>query len=167
MSCLVRFWCIQLLSICKIVPPVDQTQEDRNAYGFCYSKNADLKDHCFIKVWGLQCGCQSYSSQSGELLSLENPRNVQLIKTYSHLREVEMDDTDAKQLCMPELKPMHDHILGITENLQLNVPSLDGPFFPQGKNHTTHMPLTQTSQLDYEELCRLVILGLVDTPHHL
>ena len=48
---------------------------------------------------------------------MENPRNVQLIKTYSHLREVEMDDTDAKQLCMPELKPMHDHILGITENL--------------------------------------------------
>ena len=39
---------------------------------------------------------------------------------------------------------------------------------PSGKKfHTTHMLLTQTSQLDYEELCRLVILGLVDTPHHL
>ena len=34
----------------------------------------------------------------GELLSLENPRYEQLIKTYSHLRGVEMDDTDAKQL---------------------------------------------------------------------
>ena len=34
----------------------------------------------------------------GELLSLENPRYEQLIKSYSHLRGVEMDDTDAKPL---------------------------------------------------------------------
>ena len=34
----------------------------------------------------------------GELLSLENPRYEQLIKTYSHLRGVEMDDTDARPL---------------------------------------------------------------------
>ena len=31
---------------------------------------------------------------------------------------------------------------------------------------TTHMLLTQTSQLDYEELCRLDVLGLKDTPQH-
>ena len=31
----------------------------------------------------------------GELLSLENPRYEQLIKTYSHLRGVQLDDTDA------------------------------------------------------------------------
>ena len=34
----------------------------------------------------------------GELLSLENPRYEQLVKTYSHLRGVEMDDSDAKPL---------------------------------------------------------------------
>lgn len=34
----------------------------------------------------------------GELLSLEYPRYEQLIKTYSHLRGMEMDDTDAKPL---------------------------------------------------------------------
>ena len=28
------------------------------------------------------------------------------------------------------------------------------------------MLLTQTSQLDFEELCRLDVLGLVDTPQH-
>ena len=34
----------------------------------------------------------------GKLLSLENPRYEQLIKTYSHLRGIKMDDTDAKPL---------------------------------------------------------------------
>ena len=31
---------------------------------------------------------------------------------------------------------------------------------------TSHMLLTQTSQVDYEELCRLDVLGLADTPQH-
>ena len=31
----------------------------------------------------------------------------------------------------------------------------------------TAMLLTQTSQSDYEELCRLDVLGLADTPEHL
>ena len=31
---------------------------------------------------------------------------------------------------------------------------------------TFHMLLTQTSQVDYEELCRLDFLGLKDTPQH-
>ena len=31
---------------------------------------------------------------------------------------------------------------------------------------TAHMLLTQTSQVDYEELCRLDVLGLADTPQH-
>lgn len=31
---------------------------------------------------------------------------------------------------------------------------------------TTPMLLTQTSHLDYEELCRLDVLGLVDSPQH-
>ena len=31
---------------------------------------------------------------------------------------------------------------------------------------TTHMPLTQTSQVEYKELCRLDVLGLKDTPQH-
>ena len=31
---------------------------------------------------------------------------------------------------------------------------------------TTHILLTQASQLDYDELCRLDVLGLVDTPQH-
>ena len=34
----------------------------------------------------------------GELLSIENPRYEQLMKTYPYLKGVQMDDTDAKPL---------------------------------------------------------------------
>ena len=37
---------------------------------------------------------------------------------------------------------------------------------PGKESDTTHILLTQTIQLDYEELCRLHVLGLMDTPPH-
>ena len=37
---------------------------------------------------------------------------------------------------------------------------------PEEEIDTTHMFLTQTSQVDYEELCKLDVLGLADTPQH-
>ena len=110
----------------------------------------------------------------GELLSLENPRYEQLIKTYSHLRGVEMDDTDAKPLL-----PVHV-ILGTgmyariktdtgPRNENQGEPEAERTKFgwtilsPGKEFDTTHMLLTQTSQLDYEELCRLDVR---DTPQH-
>ena len=41
-----------------------------------------------------------------------------------------------------------------------------GILSPGEEIDTAHMLLTQTSQVDYEELCRLDVLGLVDTPQH-
>ena len=113
----------------------------------------------------------------GGLLSLENPTYEQLIRTYSHLSGVEMDDTDAKPLLLIHV------ILGTGKYAQIKTgpqPHIGNQVEPvaerikfgwiiltPGKEFdTTHMLLTQTSQLDYEELCRLNVLELVDTQQH-
>lgn len=99
----------------------------------------------------------------GELLSLENPRYEQLMKTYSHLKGVEMDDTDTKPLL-----PVHV-ILGagvfarIKTDTRPRIGNQGEPvaertklgwiiLSPGEEIDTTHMLLTQTSQVDYEEL---------------
>ena len=113
----------------------------------------------------------------GELLSLENPRYEQLMKTYSHLKGVEMDDIDTKPLL-----PVHV-ILGagvfarIKTDTRPRIGNQGEPvaertklgwiiLSPGEEIDTTHMLLTQTSHVDYEELCKLDVLGLEDTPQH-
>ena len=100
----------------------------------------------------------------GELLSLENPRYEQLLKTYSHLECGEMDGRDAKPLL-----PIHvilgtglyaRIVLGIRKNLSLNVPSLDGPFFPRERIGYTPCAPNPDQSTDYKELYRLDVLGL-------
>lgn len=61
-----------------------------------------------------------------ELLSLKNPRYKQLVNTYSHLRGVEMDVTDAKPMLpiyvllgagvYDRIKLIRNQVLGIREN---------------------------------------------------
>ena len=113
----------------------------------------------------------------GELLSLKNPQYQQLTNTYPHFKGVEMDDTDTKPLL-----PVHV-ILGagvyariktdtrprignqgepVAERTKLRWAILS----PGEEFDTIHMLLTQTSPVDYEELCKLDVLGLADTPQH-
>ena len=112
-----------------------------------------------------------------ELLSIDNPKYGQLINKYRHLQGVKITDQDTK-----DQLPIHV-VLGSGEYARVKTetkPQIgqDGePVAEKTKlgwfimspgsefDHNT-MLLTQTSQSDYEDLCRLDILGLADTPEH-
>ena len=104
-----------------------------------------------------------------ELLSLENPRYKQCLDKYEHLKGVEMDDLDTK-----DILPVH-LILGVSDYARiktetaprigaLNEPiaektKLGWTIISPGKEvDLTPMFMTQTSSLDYETLCRLEVL---------
>ena len=113
-----------------------------------------------------------------ELLMLDNPNYQKLIQSYHHLKGVQMEDNDPK----PQL-PVH-LILGVSDYLSIKTdepPRVGQSGQPVAEKtkfgwttlarnkeiNCTAMLLTQTSQSDYEELCRLDVLGLADTPEHL
>lgn len=112
----------------------------------------------------------------GELLFIDNPRYQRMIEENPHLKGVKMEDLDQK-----ERLPVHI-ILGASDYAKLKtdrpprVGKLGQPvaeltrlgwtIMSPGKESidTSNMLLAQTSQVDYEELCRLDVLGLEDTP---
>ena len=112
-----------------------------------------------------------------ELLLIDNPKYQQLIATYSHLEGLQMEDTDRK-----EQLPVH-LILGASEFARIKTterPRVGRPgepvaeqtkfgwiiLSPGNEIDCTNMMLAQTGKADYEELCRLDVLGLEDTPEH-
>ena len=112
-----------------------------------------------------------------ELLMVDNPNYQKIINSYAHLQRVHMDDSDSK----PHL-PFH-LILGASEYAVVNTterPRIGLPgqpvavktklgwtiMSPGREIDRTNMLLTQTNHVDYEELCRLDVLGLEDTPEH-
>ena len=112
----------------------------------------------------------------GELFFIDNPKYQQLIAGNPHLKGVVMEDRDTKHQL-----PIHV-ILGASEYAKLKThtaPKVGKPGQPvaeltqfgwtimsPGKEslNLSNMLLTQTSQVDYEKLCRLDVLGLEDTP---
>ena len=113
----------------------------------------------------------------GELLTVDNPHYQQLIDSYSHLRGVKIEDLDSKE----EL-PVHV-VLGSGEYARIKTETKphigrDGEpiaektklewfiMSPGQEFDRNRMMLTQTSQTDYEELCRLDVLGLADSSQH-
>ena len=112
----------------------------------------------------------------GELLFMENPKYQEVIARNPHLSGVVMNDVDTKSRL-----PVHI-ILGAGDFAKLkteSVPKIGEPGQPvaeltkfdwiimsPGKEplDLTNVLLTQTSHVDYEELCRLDVLGLSDTP---
>ena len=112
----------------------------------------------------------------GELLFLDNPNYEEAIAKNPHLSGVVMNDQDKKSRL-----PVH-LILSAGEYAKLKTESalkIGEPGEPvaeltkfgwvimsPGKEplDITNMLLTQTSCVDYEELCRLDVLGLSDTP---
>ena len=110
-----------------------------------------------------------------QLMTVENPRYKSLLEKHPHLKGVIMDETDHK----PRL-PVH-LILGNSEcpRISTSEPQRVGREWdpvasytklgwtitsPGHELNTTNMLLTQTSSADYEELCRLDVLGLEDSP---
>ena len=113
----------------------------------------------------------------GNLLTIANPQYQRLIDSYSHLEGVVMEDKDSKPFL-----PIH-LILGASAYAAIKTaesPRVGQPGEPvaertrfgwtmmsPGKEFDhSKMLLTQTSQADYEDLCRLDVLGLEDTPEH-
>ncbi len=112
-----------------------------------------------------------------ELLSIDNPKYPELINKHPHLKGVTMNDDDVK-----DTLPVHV-ILGSGEYAKIKTQTrprigdekapiaeltkfgwfLMGPGYEFESNVVL---LTQTSHNEYEELCRLDVLGLEDTPQH-
>lgn len=108
----------------------------------------------------------------GELVILENPRYEEVIARNPHLSRVVMSDVDTKSRL-----PVYI-ILGAGDYAEVkaeNVPKIGEPGQPvagltkfgwiimfRGKEllNLTNVLLTQTSHVDYEELCCLDVLGL-------
>ena len=113
----------------------------------------------------------------GELLTVDNPKYQQLIDNYSHLKGIKLDDFDTKEQLpvhvvldsgeYARIKTDSKPLIGrerdpVAEKTKLGwFVLLPGQEF----NHN-RMMLTQTSQTDYEELCRLDVLGLADSSEH-
>ena len=110
-----------------------------------------------------------------KLLTLENPQYQQKINQYAHLQGISMDDYDTKSELLVHL------ILGASEYAQIKTetkrrvgqprePVADRTRFgwtiisPCKDIDLGSILFTQTSNVDYEYLCRLDVLGLKDTP---
>ena len=111
------------------------------------------------------------------LLHAENSRYDNLINKYPHLKSVTMDDVDTKAQL-----PIHV-VLGGGEFAKIKTPTcpcvgqVGDPvakftklgwviMSPGQQFDRTKMLLTQSTHLDYEELCRLDVLGLADRAEH-
>ena len=109
------------------------------------------------------------------LLTLENPHYSRLIEKYQHLKGVVMEDNDQK----PEL-PIHV-ILGVGEYSKIKTKTmikvgkqnepiaekthLGWTITSPGKDRdVTSMMLTRNSMCDHDQLCRLDVLGIEDSP---
>ena len=112
-----------------------------------------------------------------ELLTVQNPMYNDMIRRYGHLQGVVMEDTDNR-----DGLPVHV-ILGASEHTKMKTASnqkvgrIGEPVAEKTRFGWTIMTsgaedvdvgtkifLTQTSVTDYDELCRLDVLGLEDSP---
>ena len=111
-----------------------------------------------------------------KLLELDNPKYNDIVERYTHLKRVEMDDSDTKTML-----PVH-LILGASEFAKIKTtqaPRVGSPgepvaemtrfgwtiMFPGKEPDLTKILLTQTSQVDYEKLCQLDELGDQEQVH--
>jgi len=107
------------------------------------------------------------------LLSLPNPRYTEIIERYPHMQEITMEDMDSK----PEL-PIH-MVLGASDYTSIKtktlprigklrdpvaeLTALGWTIMSPGKElELSSIYLTRSSTADYEDLCRLDVLGIED-----
>ena len=111
-----------------------------------------------------------------KLLEIDNPGYSEILQKYSHLQGVEMNDTGSTKSRLP----VH-LILGAIEYAKIKkkcAPRLGSPgepvaeltsfgwtiLSPGEETEVSAALLTQTSQTDYEGLCKMDVLGLEDRP---
>ena len=165
----------KLIDLLKIKPIDVKVKQVDMLLGTSVSRLETYKS-CVESVYGdLKMDVNLVKVNKGELLILDNPNYDTVIAKYPHLKGVKLRDRDTK----PRL-PVHI-ILGAGEYARVKTetpPHIgeDGEpvaeltklgwfvMSPGQEFDRSVMMLTQTSQLDYEELCRLDVLGLADNP---
>ena len=116
--------------------------------------------------------------EKSTLLSLPNPKYEELLNRYSHLKNVKLEDKDTK-----DFLPIHlilvasDYAKIKTRSApkigQIREPIAELTTFgwtimsPGEENNLTSLYLTQSSAADYEQLCKLDVLGLQDTENEI
>ena len=110
-----------------------------------------------------------------ELLTLDNPNYLAMIEKYEHLRGVRMDDVD-KQSKLPvhliqgtneytKIKTSEAQRAGKMGEPVVEYTKFGWTIMSTGKEaNAESMFLTQTTVNDYENLCRMDVLGLADSP---
>ena len=111
-----------------------------------------------------------------ELLTVDNPHYEKIKAKYAHLARVDLADDDKKdQLPIHVILSVGDYARIKTDKAPLvreGEPVAEytklGWFImsPGSEIDQQTMLLTQTSHADYEELCRLDVLGLRDSTEH-
>ena len=109
-----------------------------------------------------------------ELLFFENPRYKQCLDKYEHLKGVEMDDLDNKNIMPVNLILGASDYARIKTETATRIGALNKPVSEKTKLRwtiisagkevdLTLMFMTQTSILEYETLCRLDVLEIADS----
>ncbi len=115
--------------------------------------------------------------ERGKLFTVDNPHYTELIQSFKHLEGITMIDNDPKPFL-----PVH-LILGACDYAAIKTtepPRIGQPGEPVAEKTKfgwtimspgkeldhSKMLLTQTSHTDYEDLCRLDVLGLEDRPEY-
>ena len=112
-----------------------------------------------------------------ELLFIDNPNYLELIDKYPHLRGINVNDKDKKASLPVHLVLGSGEYARIKTETRPRIGQENDPIaeltkfgwflMSPGKEFDKNiMLLTQTSQTDFEELCRLDVLGLRDMPDH-
>ena len=112
-----------------------------------------------------------------QLLSIENPKYGELLKKHPHLKGVSLNDGDTKALLPIHIGLGSGKYARIKTERKPRIGKDSAPVIELTKfgwflmspgqelNHNVTM-LTQTTHTDYEDLCRLDILGLQDAQEH-
>ena len=162
-----------LLDLLKLVPTCTTTRQIQTVTGIITKEIetydvqvCDLKEKFTIPV-------KVTKVDRGELLSVDNPKYQEMIASYPHLKGVEDLDTKsqlpvhlifgASEYC--KIKTRKPQITGATGKPVAELTRFGWTIISAGEEASLKkMFLTQTAIGNYEQLCRMDVLGLADTP---
>ena len=115
--------------------------------------------------------------KKGPLLTVDNPNYREIVKKYSHLKGVEILDTDTKEKLpvhivlgknvFSRIKKPTKPLIGEETEPIAELTKLGWFVMSPGLEFESRTALlTQTYQEDYQRLCKLDLLGLEDCPEH-
>ena len=108
-----------------------------------------------------------------ELMTIENPNYATLLKKYSHLKGVRIDDPDDRpQIPIFVVLGASEYATTAQKVGKAGQPVAERTLLgwtvlsPGREDVTNPILLTQSSTTDYEQLCVLDVLGLADSPEN-